>query len=299
MSLSNSERKKAIKRTIQSKLIKPKYFFKKKLYKSILKNKFYLIQSKEIYIISTQDKGISKDLFINGEYGLDHLYLARKILGIEKFGTLVDVGANIGVISIPALRRNLTENVICIEPSQTNFNLLKINIIINGLESRTKLVRAAAGSNVKNVNLHKNPFSYGDHEISRDLIKTNLVDIESVKTVRLDDVVGQLNRAKDLIWMDIQGYEMEALKGLSNNLEKRIPLVFEFWPKGLEKHGGINEIENLLNSYDCFIDLQDPQIEIRSISYFTNLYVHYRDNKNPRNRFTNVLVMSSDQSIRT
>jgi hypothetical protein len=84
---------------------------------------------------------------------------------------------------------------------------------------------------------------------------------------------------------------MIALNGLSNNLKKSIPLVFEFWPKGLENYGGIKNIEKLLSHYSFFIDLQDPTFKTRSISDLVELYAVYFEKRNTRGGFTDILVM--------
>jgi FkbM family methyltransferase len=289
--LSKEEKRLAIKSRIILILRGKNDLFRRYLYKKNCKNSFFLIQTKELYLCSTLDKGISKDLFMHGEYGLKNFYSTLKILGIEKIRTLIDVGANIGVISIPVLVRDLAQNAICIEPNLFNYNLLKVNIFLNELEDRVKLVRAAASDHNGTLNLQINLDSYGDHEINYDSFDLKQLKTDTVPAVSLDDIVGSLDKKTDLIWMDIQGYEMIALNGLSNNLKKSIPLVFEFWPKGLENYGGIKNIEKLLSHYSFFIDLQDPTFKTRSISDLVELYAVYFEKRNTRGGFTDILVM--------
>ena len=67
--------------------------------KKVTKNRFILTQHQELYLFSTSDQGISKDLFIHGEYQLKNFYSAQKILGhflaIDPF--LYEEGNPVGV----------------------------------------------------------------------------------------------------------------------------------------------------------------------------------------------------------
>ena len=288
--LTKKQRRKAIKLRISRFFTHENKLYRKYLYKKLSKNRFILTQHQELYLFSTSDQGISKDLFIHGEYQLKNFSSAQKILGVEQFRTIIDVGANIGVISIPVLVRDLAQNAICIEPNLFNYNLLKVNVFLNRLEDKVKLVRAAASDHSGTLNLCFNSTSYGDHEVYYESNEQKNQKIDLVPSVVLDDIVGNLDKAKDLIWMDIQGYEMIALNGLSNNLQKAIPLVLEFWPKGLENYGGIKNIKNVLSHYNCFIDLEDPTFQTRSISELPDLYTILYEKRNTRGGFTDILV---------
>ena len=65
--LSKKQKREAIKRRIVLILKRENILYRKYLYKKQLQNRFMLTQKKEIYLSSTLDKGISKDLFIYGE----------------------------------------------------------------------------------------------------------------------------------------------------------------------------------------------------------------------------------------
>ena len=53
--------------------------------------------------------------------------------GFDSEDIFLDIGANIGVICIPAVSRGLVEEAIAIEPESENFKLLKLNISLNNL----------------------------------------------------------------------------------------------------------------------------------------------------------------------
>ena len=61
-----------------------------------------------------------------------------------------------------------------------------------------------------------------------------------------------------LIWMDVQGYEGHVLSGAPLTLSKKMPLVIEFWPYGMERANSFDKLKNSLKGYNGFYDLNDP-----------------------------------------
>jgi hypothetical protein len=66
--------------------------------------RFAYVSASEKYLVYTNDP-IGKDLFIHGEYDFRKFELALQLLHRKSIQTLVDVGANIGSICIPAVNR--------------------------------------------------------------------------------------------------------------------------------------------------------------------------------------------------
>ena len=61
----------------------------------------------------------------------------------------------------------------------------------------------------------------------------------NIKTIQLDDYFKDYQGNIDFIKMDIEGSEGNAIKGMSNILQKNenIKMITEFWPSGLELLG--------------------------------------------------------------
>ena len=94
---------------------------------------FTFVAEREQFIVHTNDP-VGESIFLHGEYDFQKLELALRLLGRKHVETLVDVGANIGSICIPAVARGFAEQSVAIEPEPTNFLMLTANIELNSLQ---------------------------------------------------------------------------------------------------------------------------------------------------------------------
>ena len=60
----------------------------------------------------------------------------------HKIKKLYDIGANLGVTCIPAVQRKMIQNAIAVEPVMQNYDILKMNIILNKLEKKLCIIIA-------------------------------------------------------------------------------------------------------------------------------------------------------------
>jgi FkbM family methyltransferase len=158
--------------------------------------------------------------------------LLRKIL--FPGAVVVDVGANIGIYS-EFLSRCVgpTGLVHSFEPSPDNFRRLRA--ATTNLPN-VRLSQAAVGERSGESRLYISNKLNVDHRLyDPDEDSRRAVAIEMVA---LDDYFKPGQRV-DLIKMDIQGYELHALRGagrvLTDNPDAK--LLLEFWPYGLKQAG--------------------------------------------------------------
>jgi len=227
---------------------------------------FCVNTGEELFIINLEDKEIGKGLFCKGLFDYDKLLLALKLLKENNTSfdpnLLVDIGANIGTISIPAITRKEFKSVVAFEPNPENFKLLRNNLIINNLEESFEIHQCAVGDIETFLDLELSARNSGDHRIR--VSSENGIFDESqrnkikVKSITLDSVFESMDKNNTLFWIDVQGYEGHVLTGANKTLKNKVPVVIEFWPYGLNRTNGFDMLKKALSSYSGFYDLSSP-----------------------------------------
>ena len=199
----------------------------------------------------SRDKLIGKYLYVHRAY--ERRYIEHALAALERDGwlarggTLLDVGANIGMICIALLRHGWFDRAIAFEPAPSNVRLLERNVAHNGLTERIARVPIALSSSDGEMELELSEYNSGDnrlrvnasagawHEDRRATVR--------VPVRRLDDVLAERRDRADvrLIWLDIQGHEGRFFEGAEATLSRGVPVVSEFWPYGILRSGTTRE----------------------------------------------------------
>lgn len=245
-------------------------FLKEILFDSLkLRSRIQIIETNknERFLIFTNDEIISKEIFVSGEFDFKKFEKAINFLNTKKkISRLYDIGANIGIICIPAITRNYIKKALAVEPEKNNFDLLKINILLNNLKEKVDLYNFALSD--KDDHLIEMELSFdnsGDHRI-RENVNFNIHGEEKrkvveVKTKKFDTLFKDINSKQDLIWMDTQGYEPTILSGAENLINSKAPIVTEFWPYALKRSGLWESMFSHIIKFDYFLDLSEKDIK--------------------------------------
>jgi len=193
-----------------------------------------------------------RDLYIRGLYTTDHIYkhilftknfyelkLLNEISKMGLSGTYIDIGANIGNHSLFFSKYCNSKNVYSFEIDENIFNVLKTNIIKNNLN--IKAFNIGIGECEKFVNIsHIDPNNTGITKI--------IDEVGDIKVIPLDNM--DINDVT-LIKIDVEGYELNVLKGCVKTIEKYKPvLVVELQTIEL-----FNEFNDLVKEYGYFSDV--------------------------------------------
>jgi len=177
--------------------------------------------------LDPKKRGITSTLLYQGYREPAFMWILRK----EAKGDLgVDLGANIGYATL-SLCRNM-KKVIAIEPDKRCRKLLKRSLIDNNFDKKTKIYGFAVSNEngEKYIYLAKKNFNLNSLcDISILKSKKDKFTKSLIKTVTIDS----LNIDPNFIKMDIEGYEVEALKGAKETLlrAKSCKILIEVHPQ--------------------------------------------------------------------
>lgn len=253
---------------------------------------------------SSKDWLIGKHLYVRRDYEFDFIKASIELLTREGLlneknnNTVVDIGANIGMIAIACLRENYFQRAVAFEPSPDNFRLLKKNVGQNDLASRADCFQNALSSENKTLELELARGNSGDSRVrlknGGERMNEHKRCTVSVEAVTFDWFLSQNKQfdesAIDLLWMDIQGHEAHFFQGARQFLKRRkIPCVCEFWSYGIERaQMSADEYCRIVGEvFTNFYQHTETGFELKPISEISGLFEKY---KNPR-QGTNIILI--------
>lgn len=170
----------------------------------------------------------------------------EKHLDLRSADLMIDIGANIGWYSLLVSRLSQGRcQVLAFEPDPDNFARLQRNLKLNGID-QVSAFNLAVGEHAATLQLHR----YGKSNAGRhSLVDLHAGETIPVQVVSLDD--WSTNSLPEgpirLLKMDIEGYEVFALRGARHLLARCEWLLLEHSPAYLERSGaGIDALIDLL-----------------------------------------------------
>ena len=177
-----------------------------------------------------------------------------------KITGVIQVGAHYGQ-EIEIFKRNNISNIICFEPVPSTFQILKESVKDNAI-----LINLALGNENKKVMMNIETANNGQ---SNSILKPSIhltqyphirfnSEIE-VEMMRMDDFLENYNRNNSLVYretfnfliLDVQGYELEVLKGAEKTLNEIDYVLCEVNRGDLYKGSPhVDEIDDYLKKYN-------------------------------------------------
>ena len=140
----------------------------------------------------------------------DYFFGLMRRIGCDLF---LDIGANIGYYTVTAALEPKCLKIIAFEPEERNWIQFQANLLINDLLGRVTSLKAAATATAGRVGFEPAPVNFSGS--SRVLAGAE----QTVEAVVIDELIqpqGQTIFAK----IDIEGHELEALKGMETLLAR-------------------------------------------------------------------------------
>jgi FkbM family methyltransferase len=191
---------------------------------------------------------------------------------IEPESTFIDIGANVGLVSVPLGAKFRECKGIAVEPIERNVDALSRNLTLNSLNSTITIIPVALGDKVGTVSmLRDNNFggSTGNAKIVMDAgtsTATHEVNVELLDNIWRESG----SPAVSFIKVDVEGYEYQVLKGGAELISRCRPVVYGEFHNVLMPQNGydFHDVLDLFNqnnylvcqflSDDVLVEIKDP-----------------------------------------
>ena len=225
--------------------------------------------------ISASDCGLAKNILVNKIRERVSTIFFDKILHGKM--TILEIGANQGVYLVQEATRTSKDSAIyAFEPHPHNVRVLKENVKLNNIESKTEIIECAVSDKAgraelsisRSSNWHR-MIAAGNADINEknNIITVNTTTIDSFcKKKGIDNI--------DLIRMDVEGFESSVIEGGREilKLSKNCMIFMEFHPRNMRMAGKdpIALLETLKDlGFYCFaiLDYSSPKVFCKKIKW--------------------------------
>ncbi len=194
-------------------------------------------------------------------------------LGRTKTPIVLDVGANIGLITLNVLSELQQVMVYAFEPGRHQYALFAKTISTNNLEDKVTLYSDALShsSGIRTFAAHRSRDSSGDGFL--DTGRAGPVRFATVSCPTMDQWwISNYKPKVKVVKLDTERSEMWILRGATDCLRECRPVLFlEIWPENLNAHGyAAQDVLSWLNQNDYDLStLNDEPVDFHNCqSYF-------------------------------
>ena len=192
-----------------------------------------------LMLLNLKEKGIHIDLYLNGIREPRATKYLQSIL--QPDWQVIDAGANIGYYALQEGKK--CSYVIALEPDRKNYDLLKLNVLLNDYTIQTE--NLAVGDITGKVRFDTSKISNW-----RMVSPTGNTEVDIIK---LDDL---LTAKFDFLRMDVEGYELDILLGAEYTIKNnRLGMFIEVHNQLLQTYNHtVREFYEFLAGYDYQIE---------------------------------------------
>lgn len=185
------------------------------------------VENKSFLLYNPGITTIENEIFWFGlENGWEKVSMKLWIELVKNSNTILDIGANTGVYSLVAATVNNHAKVYAFEPVKRTSDILKQNLELNP-NLNIQLVEKAVSNSDSLAEFYDLPT---DSQYSASLNPEMLASFPNrisyeVETIRLDSYTELNNQKIDLIKLDVEMHEPEALEGMIETIKKNKPTI--------------------------------------------------------------------------
>lgn len=216
-----------------------------------------------------RDNAFDRRLLTDRRYPLNLSHFRRVL---TSGGSMIDIGAHVGTVSIAHALLGDFRRIHAFEPMQENFVCLQANIDLNGLRSVIVPHHCAMGSEIGVAYMREGSGS-GQHQLVTHLKEEPEDTKPGVPLTTLDQVLKRIGRDGDdvsFVKSDTEGYDSHVLLGAREFLSaRRAVWQMEFCPRLMERRGVVpmREFFDLIEaSFDHFIADDGPSSRLVPVS---------------------------------
>jgi FkbM family methyltransferase len=180
-----------------------------------------------VFCVDTEDQFVSKSLLERGAYGEDEI--KRISAFVRPSSKVLLVGAHIGSLLVPLSKR--VDSIVGIEANPKTYKKLRLNLLMNQCHN-AKVFNLAASDAAGSIEFVMNRANSGASKrmpiVRNEIYFQDNPEIATVPAVRLDDLLP--HERFDLVFMDIEGSELFAMRGMPRILSTAKVVVSEFYP---------------------------------------------------------------------
>lgn len=292
------------------------------------------------FMVAAADRGVGRSLFV--KRGRPEFRVLRRAVSVVKIligpeaiagRPFVDVGANIGTTTIPALVSHSFGSAVACEPDEESYRLLRANLALNGLETHVRALPVAASNRIGRSSFVLTEDRSGESWVATDPEKiaaaeatraariaedptvvtepqprapdeVSALEVVEVELVTLDHLAddGVIDRDRlGMLWIDAEGHEGHILEGAATLADRGVPIVFEFNPAGLDERGDRGKVHEVADrSYTHFVDVRRPEpdrsqgrFRLRPVGELAKHAERFLDPSQP-GHFTDLLLLRLD-----
>jgi FkbM family methyltransferase len=148
---------------------------------------------------------------------------------ISKDSVMLDIGANVGAISIPLARKHPFSEFHCFEPHPDNFGDLKFNLSINKLTNVIPIQKIVCDRETESISFFAQQAGSNDNlGLSSLRPNSDLGEFKEIKMAgtSIDVYCRSLDKIISVIKIDVQGAELDVLESAKNVLSNHRPVIF-------------------------------------------------------------------------